>query len=80
MCSSDLEFDISFSVSIPKDGTDIRIDVLDEDFCQPYDYQKMLENDSKFEPCVIVKEQVEEWMTYLQDKGVLYGHVYGEYI
>ena len=73
-------FDISFSVSIPKDGSDIRIDVLDEDFCQPYDYQKMLENGGKFEPCLIVKEQVEEWMQYLQDKGVLSGHVYGEYI
>lgn len=73
-------FDISFSVSIPKDGTDIRIDVLDEDFCQPYDYQKMLENNPEFEPCVIVKEQVEEWMSYLQDKGILSGHVYGKYI
>ena len=30
--------DISFSVTIPRDGSDIRIDVLDEDFCQPYDY------------------------------------------
>ena len=73
-------FDISFSVSIPKDGTDISIDVLDEDFCQPYDYQKMLENNPEFEPCVIVKGQVEEWMSYLQDKGILSGHVYGEYI
>lgn len=34
--------DISFSVSIPKDGNDIRIDILDEDFCQPYDYQYIL--------------------------------------
>ena len=73
-------FEISFSVSIPKDGSDIYIDVLDEDFCQPYDYQKMLENNPEFEPCVIVKEQVEEWMSYLQDKGVLSGHVDGEYI
>lgn len=74
------EFDISFSISIPKDGSDIRIDVLDEDFCQPYDYQYMLDKNPKFEPCLIVKEQVEEWMKYLQDKGVLSGHIYGEYI
>ena len=73
-------FDISFSVTIPKDGSDIRIDVLDEDFCQPYDYQKMLENNPNFEPCLIVKKQVEQWMNYLQEKGVLSGHVFGEYI
>ena len=72
--------DISFSVSIPKDNSDIQIDVLDEAFCQPYDYQYMLDKNPKFEPCLIVKEQVEEWMKYLQDNGVLNGHVYGEYI
>lgn len=73
-------FEISFSVSIPKDNSDIRIDVLDESFCQPYDYQYMLDKNPTFEPCLIVKEQVEEWMKYLQDNGVLSGHVYGEYI
>lgn len=73
-------FDISFSVSIPKDCSDISIDVLDEDFCQPYDYQSMLHKNPTFEPALIVYEQVEEWMEYLQSKGVLSGHVKGEYI
>lgn len=73
-------FDISFSVSIPKDGSDIRIDVLDEDFCQPYDYQYMLHKNPTFEPALITFEQVEEYMEYLQSKGVLSGHVKGEYI
>ena len=73
-------FDISFSVSIPKNGSDIRIDVLDEDFCQPYDYQYMLNKDPKFKPALITFEQVEEYMEYLQSKGVLSGHVKGEYI
>ncbi len=73
-------FEVTFDVSIPKDGSDIRIDILDEDFCQPYDYQFMLDKDPNFEPCLIVKEQVEEWMKYLQDCGVLSGHAYGEYI
>ena len=72
--------EISFSVTIPKDGSDIRIDVLDEAFLQPYDYQYMLEKNPQFKICLIVKEQVEEWMKYLQDNGVLSGHVYGEYI
>lgn len=73
-------FDISFNVSIPKDGSDIRIDVLDEDFCQPYDYQSMLHKNPTFKPALIVYEQVEEWMEYLQSKGVLSGHIKGEYI
>lgn len=73
-------FDITFNVSIPKDNSDIHIDVLDEDFCQPYDYQSMLRKNPTFEPALIVYEQVEEWMEYLQSKGVLSGHVKGEYV
>ena len=72
--------DISFHVSIPKDNSDIQIDVLDEAFCQPYDYQYMLDKNPNFEPALVVKEQVEDWMKYLQDSGVISGHVYGEYI
>ena len=73
-------FEISFSVTIPKDNSDIQIDVLDKAFLQPYDYQYMLDKNPTFKPCLIVKEQVEEWMKYLQDNGVLSGHAYGEYI
>ena len=73
-------FDISFNVSIPKDNSDIQIDVLDESFCQPYDYQYMLDKNPEFEPALVVKEQVEDWMKYLQDNEVISGHVYGEYI
>ena len=73
-------FDISFTVKIPKDGSDLNIMVLDEDWCQPYDYQYMLDKNPTFKPCLIVKEQVEEFMSYLQEKGVLNGHKYGEYI
>lgn len=72
--------DISFSVTIPKDGSDIRIDVLDEWFCQPYDYQYILGKDPGHKIANIVKEQVEYCMEKLQEEGVLEGHVRGEYI
>lgn len=72
--------DISFGVRIPKNGSDIRIDILDEDFCQPYDYQVILESYPQHDIANIVKEQVETWMDYLQSSGVLSGHVEGEYI
>lgn len=73
-------FDISFNISIPKDGSDICIDVLDEDFCQPYDYQMILNRNPTFPTALIVLDQVEQYMEYLQSKGVLSGHVKGEYI
>ena len=72
--------DISFNITIPKDGSDIRIDVLDENFCQPYDYQFMLHKNPTFKFALNVKEQVEEWMEYLQNNGVLSGHNKGDYI
>ena len=53
---------MSFNVTIPKDGSDIEIDVLDDDYCQAYDYQRMLDSNQTFEPALIVKQQVEEWM------------------
>lgn len=71
---------ISFSVTIPKNGSDIRIDVLDQWSCQPYDYQYILEKDPEHKIANIVKEQVEYWMEKLQEEGVLKGHVRGEYI
>lgn len=74
------KIDISFSVTIPKDGSDIRIDVLAEWFCQPYDYQYILKKDPGHKIANIVKEQVEYWMEKLQEEGVLEGHVRGEYI
>ena len=73
-------FEVSFSITIPKDGSDIRIDVLDEAFCQPYDYQSMLRRNPEFKTALLVKEQVEEWMKFLEEHGVLTGHIPGEYI
>lgn len=72
--------EITFSVDIPVDGSDIRIDVLDDDFMQPYDYQHFLESNPKNKLAKLVKKQVEEQMQRLQDTGVLSGHKYGEYI
>lgn len=74
------DIEISFNIHIPKDSSDLNIMVLDDDFLQPYDYQDLLSKNPKNECANIVKEQVEKWMKYLQDNGVLSGHAYGEYI
>lgn len=78
-------FEVTFSIAIPKDGSDFRIDVLDEAFCQPYDYQSMImrskeKGTTPNKTAIIVFEQVEYWMKYLEDIGIVEGHVYGEYI
>ena len=80
---SDRKFtnEISFNVSISKNNTlDLSIDILDEDFCQPYDYQSMLDKNTTFAPALMVRDFVEEWMKYLQENEILSGHIIGEYI
>lgn len=72
--------DITFNLTIPKDGSDIEIITLDENFCQPYDYQYMLEKNPQFPFALQVKERVEQIMSNLQSVGVLSGHEYGDYI
>lgn len=77
----DMGNEISFNVSINKnDIEDLQVDILDENFCQPYDYQYILEHNPTQKVALKIKEKVEHWMKYLQDNGVLSGHVYGEYI
>lgn len=77
----DLGHEISFSVTINKaDAEDLCIDVLDEDFGQPYDYQRYLKNIPENEFAIKIRDKVEYWMEYLQDEGVLSGHIKGEYI
>lgn len=75
------QHDISFSLSIKKDNpSDWRIDVLDENFLQPYDYQMMIEQHTRNDIPYAVQKDVEKWMQYLEDAGILSGHIYGEYI
>lgn len=71
---------ISFNVSIPKDGSDIEIVTLDEDFLQPYNFVRILSRTPEFQFALNVKDFVEQQMTYLQDSGVLNGYRRGEYI
>lgn len=73
--------DISFSITIPKEHPeDWRIDVLDENFCQPYDYQFMLSNGSEHPAPKEVALNVEQQMKYLADCGIISGHEEGDYI
>lgn len=76
----DLGNEITFDVTIPKDGSDIEIATIDEEWGQYYDYQGILQRNLQFEFALNIKEKVEKWMTYLTEKGVIYGWNPGDYI
>lgn len=76
----DKGIEISFNVTIPKNGNDIEIATLDEDYCQYYDYQYILERNQNLECALKVRDFVEQEMEYLQRYGVLSGHKRGNYI
>jgi hypothetical protein len=73
-------YDVSFNVSIPKDGSRGRIDVLDENFCQPYDYNLVLSRNPDNRYARTVRDDVERETAVLADAGIISGHEYGEYI
>ena len=71
---------ITLNVSIPKDGGRFRLDVLDEDFGQPYDYQEYLVRNPQQEFALGVKDAVENQMDFLSAAGVISGFARGMYI
>ena len=72
---------ITFNLTIYKSGNTWDISVLDEDFGQPYDYQKMIDDvEYPSQIALTVFVQVESIMEFMQKNGVISGHVRGEYI
>lgn len=76
--------DITFGLTINKtDPNDFNINVLDDNFCQPYDYQSSLSKETYHGPspfAIKVYHNVEKIMKWLTECGVISGHVKGEYI
>lgn len=78
---SKLTSDISLNVEIDIETNNISIEVLDEDFLQPYDYQIMLKNPN-YVPKIakIVHHKVQNLMKELIDSGIIEGYVENDYI
>lgn len=78
---SKLTSDISFNIEIDIETNDISIEILDEDFLQPYDYQIMLKNPN-YVPKIakIVHYKVQEIMKKLVDSGIIEGYKENDYI
>lgn len=75
-----LDRDISFNVTIDVDTEKLRIDVLDEMFLQPFDYQAILRHNGDHPIANPIYHQVEHEMARLTELGIISGHVPGEYI
>ena len=79
----DKKFDdsITFNISFrKKDGKELMIDILDEDFCQPYDYQKFLKNNPDHEYALEVHKNVQEIMSKLMSAEIITGYKPNDYI
>lgn len=71
--------DITFNMSIYSED-DWRIDILDEWFCQPYDYQAMYESGKYSTVVLTVMKNVNEIMDSFVHKGIISGWKVGDYV
>lgn len=71
---------ISLNISIKKDTHDLTIDVLDENFLQPYDYQYILTLDEENSFAQQVKKEVESHLAFYSGLGVIQGFMPDIYI
>lgn len=73
--------DVSFSVIIKQGNeSDFHIDVIDENFGQPYDYQHILKQNPNNKFSLRIWTEVEKHMKKLTDAGIIAGHTFGQYI
>ena len=72
---------IEFWLRINKDDpNDFTIDIFDDDFGQPYDYQHMLSKNPNFKYALKVKDEVDKTMQYLMDNNIITDYKIGDYI
>jgi hypothetical protein len=69
--------DVMLNLSIPKNGNRFRLDILDEDFLQPYDYQNILERSPNHEFALGVRKAVEEVLEFLSKVRIIQGYEKG---
>lgn len=73
--------EVSFNVTIEKNNSlQFAIDILDDDFCQPYDYQYILGRNPTHEFALSIKAKVEKEMLYLMKQGIISNYKIGDYI
>lgn len=74
-----MDLHCSLVIRVYDDGS-WTLDVLDNDFCQPYDYQAMLERDPTFVFAGKIRDGVEQRLAYLRNQGILENWDFGAYV
>ncbi|CAL7896733.1 YopX family protein [Fusobacterium necrophorum] len=72
--------DITFNISIEKESKEVQIDVLDENFCQPYDYQRAIKNGAEKGIPIEIHKEVQKLMKMLLENEIIEGYILGDYI
>lgn len=72
--------EVSFTFRIIKDTGNWQIDIIDDDFGQPYDYQYILQQAPDHAFANTVKENVEDLMMYMVEEGIISDYEVGDYI
>lgn len=76
-----LDGNISFNLSVTKDSMSIeRIETLDENFLQPFDYQSILSKDNTHKFARKIFDKVDKVLTKLQQDGIIQGYKRGMYV
>ena len=73
ICAAGCRGDITLNLTIAKDGSDWELDVLDERFLQPYDYQGLLERNPDNGYARAVADECERQYRLLTEAGILTG-------
>ncbi len=77
----DGDFVVTFNLSLKKNNPkEFDIDILDDSWCQPYDYQKYLKTSPNFKTALDIHNKVQTIMKKLIDNGVIEGYTLGDYI
>lgn len=74
----ELGYNVTLNIYILCDT--VIIDVIDEQFLQPFDYQWMLRNNPESEAALVVHSKVQATMKRLSDAGIIEGWVANDYI
>ena len=77
--SQELYDEITLYIHIDNDNK-IVIDVIDENFCQHYDYQNYLGNKPDARVPIIVHRQVQSKMKELMKAGIVTGYTLEDYV
>lgn len=75
-----LGLETSFNVSIVKDTLEFKIDILDERFLQPYDFQYILEHTPDHKYANVINKKVVKLVMGLIDMGIIEEYEVEDYI